>query len=383
MSYVRSRTVLLADAWSPFRRRPLLATIRLATLALGLSAVVSTMTLSATSAEVVRAHVAGTAGSIVSVSARPDEAQILLNEASALSLEKATAVGRIDEYEVKVGLSRGAGLGAESRIWGVSESFLRAAEITVDSWPVDHSWEGRKLLVGAGTAKQLDLNMSLPAQFVVVDGLPYQVVGILTDVNIRSETLLGVVAPLDTSRQLFGQPSSSTLIVRSVPGTASVLAAELPYVLSPADPARIEASVPPADPDLAMAISDSVRRGSLATGIVVVVLGLVAIASSTSAEVVRRIPEIGLRRAVGATRLQVVLMILFESGLSGLIAGLLAVCAATLTTSLVAYWYAWTPVVSWTMWLASPVGGALAAALAGLVPAIHASRISPRQALIT
>ncbi len=97
--------------------------------------------------------------------------------------------------------------------------------------------------------------------------------------------------------------------------------------------------------------------------------------------VLERRQEIGLRRALGATRGQVRVQFLSEAIVLGLLGGVAGVIAGAVSTAVYAHVKGWPTVI-----LAEACAGGLAAALligtiAGLLPAIRAARLSPTQAL--
>jgi putative ABC transport system permease protein len=99
--------------------------------------------------------------------------------------------------------------------------------------------------------------------------------------------------------------------------------------------------------------------------------------------VLERRSEIGLRRALGATKNQIRTQFLAESILlasAGGVVGVLAGAAATAVYATAKRWAIVIPVDAWSGGIASaiPIG-----ALAGLMPAARASRMPPTVALRT
>jgi putative ABC transport system permease protein len=93
--------------------------------------------------------------------------------------------------------------------------------------------------------------------------------------------------------------------------------------------------------------------------------------------------EIGLRRALGATRRQIRTQFLSEAILLALAGGVASIAAGALATAVYASTEGWAIVVPTTAWAGGFGAALLIGAVAGLLPAIRAARLSPTEALRT
>jgi len=97
--------------------------------------------------------------------------------------------------------------------------------------------------------------------------------------------------------------------------------------------------------------------------------------------VLERRQEIGLRRALGATRGQIRIQFLSEAVLLALAGGAAGVILGAASTAIYARAKGWAIVIPAEAWAGGLAAAILIGALAGLLPAIRAARLSPTQAL--
>jgi len=97
--------------------------------------------------------------------------------------------------------------------------------------------------------------------------------------------------------------------------------------------------------------------------------------------VMERRSEIGLRRALGATRGQIRVQFLGEAALLGLIGGLVGVAVGAGVTAAYALSHEWDAVVPSIAITGGLGASVLVGAIAGLLPALRAARMSPTEAL--
>jgi putative ABC transport system permease protein len=97
--------------------------------------------------------------------------------------------------------------------------------------------------------------------------------------------------------------------------------------------------------------------------------------------VLERRSEIGLRRALGATRGRIRTQFLFEAILLAAAGGIAGIGAGALATAIYAHAKGWAIVIPTQAWAGGLAATILIGALAGLLPALRAARLNPTQAL--
>ena len=121
----------------------------------------------------------------------------------------------------------------------------------------------------------------------------------------------------------------------------------------------------------------------LGLGVVALIVGAVGVANIMIISVLERRSEIGLRRALGATKAQIGTQFLGESILLAVIGGAVGVLAGIAATAIYAHSKDWAIVIPAQAWSGGIASAILIGAFAGLLPAVRASRMPPTVALRT
>src|SRR4030095_11092352 len=233
---------------------------------------------------------------------------------------------------------------------------------------------------GATTAAQLGIDR-IGSQ-VWLGGRWFTVVGILQPVPLAPELDRAALVGLPAAPQLLGSDGSpSTVYVRADPDQVSGVQGVLAATANPEHPNEVQVSRP-SDALAAQAAAKSALNALLlGLGGVALLVGGVGIANVMVIGVLERRSEIGLRRALGATRGHIRTQFVVESLLLALLGGAGGVALGARVTAGYALRQHWQVVVP----LSGVAGGVAAAlclgAVAGLYPAIRAARLAPTDAL--
>jgi putative ABC transport system permease protein len=236
-------------------------------------------------------------------------------------------------------------------------------------------------VLGASAAQQLGISSVVGEPAIFVGKVALTVVGIVQSTRQQAQLQLGVIVPPYVASVLSAAGAQRTVIARTLAGGAQLIGREGPYALAPYQAASIVAEVPPDPSTLRAQVESSLSDLLTVLAIAGFIIGIVAIGTVTLLSVLQRRYEIGLRRAIGYNRFDIARLILAEAIGTGLLGGIIGVSLGIITVSTVSSSHGWEPVLSPNVLVGAPAAGVTIGALAGAIPALRASRITPVAAL--
>jgi putative ABC transport system permease protein len=236
------------------------------------------------------------------------------------------------------------------------------------------------VVLGATTAKRLGI-VSVGTR-VWLDGQYFSVIGILDPIALAPELDTAALVGEEIARELLGYDSSpTTLYERSSDESVNAVRDLLPATIRPEAPEEVAVSRP-SDALAAKNAADQAFTGLLiGLGSVALLVGGIGVANTMIISVLERRREIGLRRALGATRGHIRSQFLAEALLLAALGGVLGSLLGTAVTAAFATINGWSLVVPAEAITIGIAATLLIGAAAGLYPAIRASRTPPTAAL--
>jgi putative ABC transport system permease protein len=241
-------------------------------------------------------------------------------------------------------------------------------------------------VLGAEAAQLMGIDRIWPGERIWVGGQWFYLVGILNSATLAPQLDTSVLIGFPAAERYLGLDGHpSEIYVRTVNTQAATTAVDnlLGAQAYPENPSEVSVSQPS---DALTAQADAAGAFDtlfLGLGAVALLVGAVGVANIMIISVLERRQEIGLRRALGATKGQVRTQFLAEAILLALAGGVAGDIAGGAATAIYAHAKGWPIVIPAEAWAGGLGAALLIGALAGLLPAIRAARLSPTQALWT
>jgi putative ABC transport system permease protein len=239
-------------------------------------------------------------------------------------------------------------------------------------------------VLGSTAAQRLGIDRLYPGERVWLGGMWFYLAGILDSAELAPEIDASVLVGFPAAQRYLGfDGHPTTIYVRSVTSRTAAVYAVLGATANPEAPDEVEVSRPSAALSARAAAQGALNSLFLGLGAVSLLVGAVGVANIMLIGVLERRSEIGLRRSLGATTANIRNQFLAEAILLALIGGAVGVGAGVVSTAVYAATKQWQVSIPVTAWAGGLAAAVLIGAVAGLLPAVRAARLSPTEALRT
>ncbi|MFB4267825.1 ABC transporter permease [Nonomuraea sp. GTA35] len=239
-------------------------------------------------------------------------------------------------------------------------------------------------VLGSAAATRLGIARIHPGARIWVGGQWFYIAGILNPAplspEIDSSVLVGYPA---AQRYLHFDGHPSMVYVRAQTDQVENVRQVLAATANPQEAGEVSVSRPSAALVARAAAQSALNGLFLGLGAVALLVGGIGVANTMVISVLERRSEIGLRRALGATKGHIRMQFLVEAVLLAALGGAAGVAMGVVATTVYAHVKGWATVVPPLAW-GGGLGAAVAiGAIAGLLPALRAARMQPTEALRT
>jgi putative ABC transport system permease protein len=239
-------------------------------------------------------------------------------------------------------------------------------------------------VLGAAAAQRLGIDRLYPGERIWLGGQWFYLAGILAPALLAPEIDNSVLVGFPAAKRYLGfDGHPTTVYVRSATSQVAAVQSVLAATANPEAPNEVNVSQPSAALSARAAAQSALNGLFLGLGAISLLVGAIGVGNIMLIGVLERRSEIGLRRSLGATKRHIRTQFLSEAILLALLGGAVGVAAGALATALYASTKHWTIVIPLLAWAGGLGAAILIGALAGLLPAVRAARLSPTEALRT
>jgi putative ABC transport system permease protein len=375
------------------RTRRLRAALSALGIAIGVAAIVAVLGLSASSQAGLLAEIDRLGTNLLTVT----NGQTFTGQKAELPIRAPAMIGRIGAvYQVQYTAPTNASAYRSPLIPTVQTGGLTvdAASLGLPRAVGTSMYEGSYLnaatvqqpvcVLGASAAQRLGIDRIYPRERIWVGGMWFYIAGILNPAVLAPELDSSVLVGFKAAERyldLDGHPS--TIYVRAHTSETTAVQSLLAQTANPENPSQVGVSQPSAALTARADAAGAFNGLFLGLGAVALLVGAVGVANIMVISVLERRSEIGLRRALGATKGQIRTQFLSEAILLALAGGAIGVGAGALATITYASGKGWAIVIPTLAWTGGIAAAIAIGAIAGLLPAIRAARLSPTEALRT
>jgi putative ABC transport system permease protein len=237
-------------------------------------------------------------------------------------------------------------------------------------------------VLGSVAAERLGIREVTGTQQVWLGDQWFTIVGVLDEFELNPDldraALVGMAA---AENYLDHEVVPSSILIRVDPSYVDDVTGVLAATANPRNPEEVEVARPSDALEAKEAADDAFTALFLGLGAVALLVGGVGIANVMVISVLERRSEIGLRRALGATKRHVALQFLGEALLLSAVGGVGGVALGWAVTGVYANVRGWDTLIPTVAIIGGVAAALLIGAVAGLYPAIRAARMSPTEAL--
>lgn len=237
-------------------------------------------------------------------------------------------------------------------------------------------------VLGSVAAKRLGITSLRGGPTVTIAERQFQVVGILDSLPLHPGLDRAAIIGDQAAQDLLGvKPNPTAIYLSVVPNLTEQLRPIIARTTNPQTPSDVTVSQPSEALQARAEVDQSLQTLLLALGAVALLVGGVGIANVMVISVLERRGEIGVRRAMGATKAHIRAQFIIEAATLSTLGGLLGALLGATATWAYATSQQWAVDIPLAGLAAAVISALTIGAFAGLYPATKAARLDPADAV--
>jgi putative ABC transport system permease protein len=241
----------------------------------------------------------------------------------------------------------------------------------------------QNVVLGSSAAERLGITKADGSETVTIKDETYTVIGILNPLPLAKDLERSALIGKQAAKRFLDVELLPTKVYLRVPNPADVpdVRKRLAATANPTAPDAVTVGRPSDALAAQVAARTAFTSLFLGLGAVSLLAGGIGIANVMVISVIERRGEIGLRRAIGATRPHISGQFLVEAVILSGLGGLVGIALGSVATATYAGSKKWAVVIPPAAFALGLGGAMVIGAVAGLFPAIRAARLAPTEAL--
>ncbi|OHR73085.1 macrolide ABC transporter permease [Bacillus sp. HMSC76G11] len=277
----------------------------------------------------------------------------------------------------------------DTSIFGINQAYIEVNELKIESGRnlVEGDFIGgrRAGVISQETKKELFKEKNPIGEVIWVNGQPFEIVGVLEKpTGLFSFGSMEIYLPSNTYRASFGKSDFNQVTLQAESAEELQEAGKKATALLNQKHDKEDAYQVFNMEEIAEGIGQVTRIMTLIIGSIAGIslfVGGIGVMNIMLVSVTERTREIGIRKALGATKRQILTQFLIESITLTLIGGIIGILLGAGGASLVSVFAGWPSLVSWQVVLGGLGFSMIIGVIFGMLPANKAARLDPIDAL--